>query len=150
VKIGVKALYQHLADYEVQTVIDVDLANYFGSISHPLLVEMLREKIGDERLIRYLIRMFKAGVLTDGELTVSDEGLPQGSIWSPPTMLHKRVVSRGKGTVLDSEYHVDPFLVNLNALDQRFRTSLPVGVQSGRLSNAGRNLAVLLARQRWP
>lgn len=80
---AIKALYQHVADYEVQTVIDVDLANYFGSISHPLLVEMLREKIGDERLIRYLIRMFKAGVLTDGELTVSDEGLPQGSICSP-------------------------------------------------------------------
>lgn len=80
---AIKALYQHVADYDVQTVIDVDLANYFGSISHPLLVEMLREKIGDERLIRYLIRMFKAGVLTDGELTVSDEGLPQGSICSP-------------------------------------------------------------------
>ena len=35
---------------------------------------MLREKIGDERFIRYLIRMFKAGVVAEGELTVSDEG----------------------------------------------------------------------------
>jgi len=27
--------------------------------------------------------MFKAGVLADGEMTVSDEGVPQGSICSP-------------------------------------------------------------------
>jgi len=69
--------------YDVQVVIDVDLANYFGAIDHRLLVDMLSEKIGDERLMRYLIRMFKAGILAEGELTVSDEGLPQGSICSP-------------------------------------------------------------------
>lgn len=80
---AIKALYQHLSQYDVQTVIDIDLANYFGSIPQQRLVEMLREKIGDERLIRYLIRFFKAGVLADGELTLSEEGLPQGSICSP-------------------------------------------------------------------
>ena len=67
----------------MQIVIDVDLANFFGTLDHSLLVEMLQEKIGDKRLIRYLIRMFKAGVLSEGELVVSDEGLPQGSICSP-------------------------------------------------------------------
>lgn len=80
---AIRDLYKHLDQYEVQTVIDVDLANYFGAISQSLLTEMLREKIGDERFIRYLIRMFKAGVLEEGELTVSDEGLPQGSVCSP-------------------------------------------------------------------
>jgi RNA-directed DNA polymerase len=64
-------------------IIDVDLANFFGTLDHQLLVEMLQEKIGDQRLLRYLSRMFKAGVLSDGELLVSDEGLPQGSICSP-------------------------------------------------------------------
>lgn len=80
---AIKALYQHLFHHDVETIIDVDLANFFGMIDQPLLVAMLREKIGDERLIRYLVRMFKAGVLVDGELRVSDEGVVQGSICSP-------------------------------------------------------------------
>jgi group II intron reverse transcriptase/maturase len=80
---AIQALYGHLFRYDVQVVIDVDLANYFGAIDHRLLVDRLSEKIGDERLMRYLIRLFKAGIRAEGELTVSDEGLPQGSIGSP-------------------------------------------------------------------
>ncbi|QHS31767.1 reverse transcriptase domain-containing protein [Piscirickettsia salmonis] len=37
----------------------------------------------DAYVIRYIIRMFKAGVLSKGELTMSDEGVPQGSVCSP-------------------------------------------------------------------
>ena len=33
--------------------------------------------------MRYIIRMFKAGVLTDGELSIGENGVPQGSICSP-------------------------------------------------------------------
>jgi group II intron reverse transcriptase/maturase len=80
---AIKALYEDLYRHEVQIIIDVDLANFFGAIDPQRLVELLREKIGDERLIRYLIRMFKAGMLSDGELMVSEEGLVQGSICSP-------------------------------------------------------------------
>ena len=32
---------------------------------------------------RYIIRMFKAGILTDGDLRITEEGVPQGSICSP-------------------------------------------------------------------
>jgi retron-type reverse transcriptase len=80
---AINALYQHLYGHDVQIIIDVDLANFFGTIDQQRLVERLREKIGDERLIRYLIRMFKAGMLSDGELVVSEEGVVQGSICSP-------------------------------------------------------------------
>jgi group II intron reverse transcriptase/maturase len=80
---AIRALHQHLFRNEVETVIDVDLAGYFDSISHPLLEVVLRQKIRDARLLRYLHRMFKAGVLEAGELTVSEEGVPQGSICSP-------------------------------------------------------------------
>ncbi|MEE9452121.1 MAG: reverse transcriptase domain-containing protein, partial [Gammaproteobacteria bacterium] len=48
-----------------------------------VLEEILRIKIKDEQFIRYIIRMFKAGVLTSGELTVSTEGVVQGSCVSP-------------------------------------------------------------------
>ncbi len=55
----------------------------FGAISQEEVVSILREKIKDERFIRYIVRMFKAGVLADGELTVSVEGVVQGSPASP-------------------------------------------------------------------
>jgi RNA-directed DNA polymerase len=80
---AVKDLWEYLDKHTVSTVIDVDLANYFGSIDHKELVKILREKVKDERFIRYLIRMFKAGVLAEGELMMSDEGVPQGSLCSP-------------------------------------------------------------------
>lgn len=126
---AIKALYQHLYHHEVEVVIDVDLANFFGAIDHGLLIELLQEKIGDERLIRYLNRMFKAGVLAEGELVINDEGLPQGSIHMPPTMLRKRVVPRRERALIDAKYHVDAILTNLNAFDQRadqLPTSSPV------------------------
>jgi group II intron reverse transcriptase/maturase len=80
---AIRALYQYLYAYPVSVVIDVDLRNYFGTIRAPVLTAILREKIGDEKLVRYVVRMLKAGVLSGGELTVSEEGVPQGSPLSP-------------------------------------------------------------------
>ena len=80
---AIKALHKYLFWNEVETVIDVDLKNFFGTINHKLLEGMLREKISDEKFIRYIIRMFKAGVLSEGDLVISDEGVPQGSPCSP-------------------------------------------------------------------
>jgi RNA-directed DNA polymerase len=80
---AIKALHAHLSAYEVETVIDVDLSNYFGSISHAEVLAIISKKISDPRLLRYLVRMFKAGVLIEGELQMSDEGVPQGSVCSP-------------------------------------------------------------------
>lgn len=80
---AIKELDAHLNTHAVETVIDVDLSNYFGSISHNDVINIISKKIGDLKLIRYLIRMFKSGVLTDGDLIISDEGVPQGSVCSP-------------------------------------------------------------------
>ena len=40
-------------------------------------------KVKDKRLLEYIVRMLKAGILKDGELTKTKEGTPQGSIVSP-------------------------------------------------------------------
>ena len=80
---AIKALRDHLYRNEVEVVIDIDLANFFGTIDHKLLEQILREKIADKKFLRYIIRMFKSGVLTEGELNVSDEGVQQGSVCSP-------------------------------------------------------------------
>jgi len=80
---AVRDLEQYLCQNPVQLVIDVDLAKFFDTIDHELLLGILREKINDPKLLRYMQRMFKSGVLAAGELTVGKEGVPQGSLCSP-------------------------------------------------------------------
>jgi RNA-directed DNA polymerase len=80
---ALKGLRNHLYSKPTAVVLDVDLAKYFDSISHQELEIILRKKIKDEKLMRYIIRMFKAGVLAAGELRVSEEGVYQGSCCSP-------------------------------------------------------------------
>jgi hypothetical protein len=45
--------------------------------------DILKEKIKDTKFMRYINRMFKAGVLSEGDLRLSEEGVPQGSVASP-------------------------------------------------------------------
>ena len=80
---AIRDLLDHLYRNPVQTVIDVDLAKFFDTIDHELLLGMLREKINDPKCLRYVQRMFKSGVLAAGELTVGNEGVSQGSLCSP-------------------------------------------------------------------
>ncbi len=80
---AIQDLQKHLYETKIQTVIDIDLKNFFGTIDHLLLEDLLKEKIKDPKFMRYISRMFKAGVLADGEMKVSEEGVVQGSICSP-------------------------------------------------------------------
>jgi RNA-directed DNA polymerase len=80
---AIRALHNYLYKNNVEIVIDLDISNFFGTVSHSALDSILRGKITDKTFMRYIHRMFKAGVLKDNELTVSDEGVMQGSICSP-------------------------------------------------------------------
>lgn len=80
---AVQALFSHLGRKETEIILDVDLKNYFGLIQHDTMLSFLRRKIKDERFIRYVARMLKAGIFKDGRFEVSDEGSPQGNIISP-------------------------------------------------------------------
>lgn len=79
---AVKALRQHLFRQKVDTVIDVDLENYLGTISHSKMLEFLSHKIKDKTFLRYIHRMLKSGVLSEGDLRVTSEGTAQGSVVS--------------------------------------------------------------------
>ncbi|OGN59152.1 MAG: hypothetical protein A3C42_01875 [Chlamydiae bacterium RIFCSPHIGHO2_02_FULL_45_9] len=50
---AIKTLRDHLYKNEIQTVIDIDLKNYFGMIEHTHLEEILKEKIKDPKFMRY-------------------------------------------------------------------------------------------------
>lgn len=81
---AIKAVSDHLYRNQCETVLDVDLEDFFGTIDHGKLVDFLRIKIKDERFIRYIVRMLKSGVLSSTEgFSVTEEGSPQGNVASP-------------------------------------------------------------------
>ena len=80
---AIKACQNYLFSNRPAMVIDVDLENFFGSIDHRKLLALLRMKIKDKVFVRYIARMLKSGILSNGELRKTDEGTPQGSVVSP-------------------------------------------------------------------
>jgi RNA-directed DNA polymerase len=64
-------------------IIDADMANYFGSIDHGRLRELLDLRIKDGVIRRMIDKWLKAGVLEDGRLYYPQEGTPQGGVISP-------------------------------------------------------------------
>lgn len=64
-------------------VVDIDLAKYFDTVNHDILMGMLSEDVKDKRILK-LIRLFlKSGVMVNGIIKATDEGTPQGGNLSP-------------------------------------------------------------------
>ena len=62
---------------------DVDVVGFFDHIDHGILLDLLRKKIDDERFIRLIARMLKAGYLEDWTFHATFSGTPQGGVASP-------------------------------------------------------------------
>ena len=69
----------------VNWILDADIRSFFDSLSQEWLIRFLEHRIGDERIIRLVRKWLKAGVLEDGEWSVSEEGTPQGAVITPRT-----------------------------------------------------------------
>jgi group II intron reverse transcriptase/maturase len=77
------ALGRTIQQKRVRYVVEADIKRFFDKVNHAWMVIFLRHRIGDERVIRLVIRMLKSGIMEDGLLQASEEGTPQGSILSP-------------------------------------------------------------------
>jgi len=59
------------------------ISDCFGSLDHEILLRILAEKIQDQRFLRLIRNMLKAGYLEDWEYRDSLSGCPQGGVVSP-------------------------------------------------------------------
>ncbi len=64
-------------------VVDADIEKYFDSIDHPLLMEAVRKRVTDPKVLKLIRRWLKAGVMEDGEVSEPERGTPQGGVISP-------------------------------------------------------------------
>jgi RNA-directed DNA polymerase len=67
----------------VNHIVEADIRGFFDAVQHEWLLKFLRQRIGDERVLRLIGRMLKAGIMEDGLVQVAEVGTPQGSILSP-------------------------------------------------------------------
>jgi group II intron reverse transcriptase/maturase len=63
--------------------VEGDLADYFGSLDHKIMVSTLAVKIHDGRFLQLINRMLQAGYLEDWRWNATLSGAPQGGIASP-------------------------------------------------------------------
>lgn len=64
-------------------VIEGDLASYFDTVHHKLLLKYVRKRICDQRFLALLWQVIKAGHVDQGLFCASSEGVPQGGVISP-------------------------------------------------------------------
>jgi len=77
------ALSVAISETRVNWILDADIRSFFDRLDQSWLVRFLEHRIGDERIIRLVRKWLKAGVLEDGEWSVSETGTPQGAVASP-------------------------------------------------------------------
>lgn len=68
---------------KVNHVVEADIRRFFDKVNHEWMIKFLRHRIGDERVIRLIMRMLKSGIMEEGLVQATEEGTPQGSIVSP-------------------------------------------------------------------
>jgi RNA-directed DNA polymerase len=71
-------LNEVIAGGKIGWVLEADLKNFFGSLSHEWMLRFVEHRCGDPRLISLIRRWLKAGVMEDGAVHPSEEGTPQG------------------------------------------------------------------------
>lgn len=64
-------------------VVDMDIRKFFDEVDHVILMNKVREKISDKRMIKLIKAYLKAGVMMEGIVEPSDKGTPQGGPLSP-------------------------------------------------------------------
>jgi len=65
------------------SVLEADIVSFFDSIDRKMLMEMLRERIADESLMRLVGKCLHVGVLDGEQYSEPDVGTAQGSALSP-------------------------------------------------------------------
>lgn len=64
-------------------LVDIDLASYFDTVNHDILIGLIYKEIKDIRVISLIRKYLNAGVMINGVVSATTLGVPQGGNLSP-------------------------------------------------------------------
>jgi group II intron reverse transcriptase/maturase len=64
-------------------LVDADIQGFFDHVNHGILMDLVREKIADGRILDLLEAFLNCGVMKEGNFEETLEGTPQGGVISP-------------------------------------------------------------------
>ena len=77
------AVYMMVSFKKVSWVLDADLKGFFDNIDHTCLLDFIRRRIRDERVLKLISSWLTAGVMDGHTRRKSEVGTPQGAVISP-------------------------------------------------------------------
>jgi RNA-directed DNA polymerase len=80
---ALEELFKEVSFKGKRYIIDADIKNYFGSINHARLREVLDLKIKDGVIRKMIDKWLKAGIQEESQVVYPTEGTPQGGTISP-------------------------------------------------------------------
>jgi RNA-directed DNA polymerase len=63
--------------------VDVELAKFFATVNHDVLMHRVARKVRDKRVLRLIGKYLRAGAMVDGRMQPTSKGVPQGGPLSP-------------------------------------------------------------------
>jgi len=80
---ALRQLNHEVMSEPVNWIADMALAKFFDTMPHVESLAVLSERMANQKFLRLIARMLKAGVQTPGGIVYDELGSPQGSIVSP-------------------------------------------------------------------
>jgi len=81
------ALYSGITRKRIKWILDADIQGFFDNINHELLMNFIKKRIGDKRILRLINKWLKTGYMEEGRQIKQDIGTPQGAVVTPRTQL---------------------------------------------------------------
>lgn len=76
---GMRKIYRELMD-GCEWIVDADLRDFFGTVHHEPLIDMIAEQVSDGRILKLVRQIREAGYMENGKKYATPKGTPQGGL----------------------------------------------------------------------